>query len=353
MFKIPKIERSVFYFDQAMKNMSEYATNEREKISERFRKSTSTQRKDADDVRINKRKDLELLKIRYINDRLSKSIRKIIKSFPKFEKVDKIYLDLINTSDVKVKEIQDALARLLWIANTIDELSQNTEHKIKKTKTQETIGFLMKKYLGRVNSYFRKNKEFFFKLDEARKFMNKLPTFEDIFTVSIAGFPNVGKSTLLKKITGSDVEIQNYPFTTKGLMFGYVEYKGVKSIQFIDTPGLLGRDKNNDIEERAQIVITNYCNVVVFVIDFTESCGYLVDSQIKLLKKTVQSEKEVVLYFSKKDIYDEEVIEKKDEVLAKLKKYKQFDDSIELKEFLIQKMLLFKPRFDPRKLKSI
>ena len=48
----------------------------------------------------------------------------------------------------------------------------------------------------------------------------------------IVGLPNVGKSTLMKKMTGSDVEIQNYPFTTKGLMFSYLKYNDKKITEF-------------------------------------------------------------------------------------------------------------------------
>ena len=352
MFKISKVEESSFYIDQAMKSMQEYATKEREKIGERFEKSIGTFRKDLNDVNINKRKDLELQKIRFLNDRLNDSLKKIIKSFPNLSKTQEIYLNLINTSDVNVAEIKDALARLLWIVNTIDEFTQTTESKLKKTKTQATIGFLMKKYLGKVNSLFYKNKTFFRKLDEARKFINKLPTFEDLHTIAIAGFPNVGKSTLMKKMTGSNVEIQDYPFTTKGLMFGYIKENNIKYIQFIDTPGLLGRDKNNGIEQRAEVIITKYAASIIFVIDFTESCGYSVESQMKLLKKTQEVQPNIVIYLSKIDIYNEENedIRKQNEV--KLKKYQIFTDSDVLRKYCLdeQKKTI---KFDPTKLKVI
>ena len=352
MFKISKVEESSFYIDQAMKSMQEYATKEREKIGERFEKSIGTFRKDLNDVNINKRKDLELQKIRFLNDRLNDSLKKIIKSFPNLSKTQEIYLNLINTSDVNVAEIKDALARLLWIVNTIDEFTQTTESKLKKTKTQATIGFLMKKYLGKVNSLFYKNKTFFRRLDEARKFINKLPTFEDLHTIAIAGFPNVGKSTLMKKMTGSNVEIQDYPFTTKGLMFGYIKENNIKYIQFIDTPGLLGRDKNNGIEQRAEVIITKYAASIIFVIDFTESCGYSVESQMKLLKKTQEVQPNIVIYLSKTDIYNEENedIRKQNEV--KLKKYQIFTDSDILRKYCLdeQKKTI---KFDPTKLKVI
>ncbi len=338
MFKISKIEKSSFYIDLIFKAMEEYATKERELISQRYEKTISTQRKTKDENNLNKRKDLELQKIKFINERVHIQIRDLIKRFPKFQKVDKVYLDLIDTSETPVNQVTDALARLLWISNSIDELSQNSMHKIKKTQSQDTISFTIKKYFGKVNSMYKKNKEFFEILDNARKFMNKLPKFEDIYTVSIGGFPNVGKSTLMKNMTGSDVEIQNYPFTTKGLMFAYIKENDIKMIQLIDTPGLLGRDKNNSIEERAQIVLSNYSSKIIFVIDFTETCGYDIDQQFSLLKKLKKSDLNLVVYLSKADIYDEEAIDKRNEFEKDLRKFEVFEKYDELKTFLLNEM---------------
>lgn len=353
MFKIPQIEKENFYIDRAMKSMQDFAQKERDNIENRYKRVVSTIRKSSDENNLNKRKDLELEKIRHLNTKVNESLRKVIKNFPNFLKIDEIYIKLINTSETPVPKMKEALADLKWICDATDDFTQKTEFKIKRARSQETVGFLMKKHLGKVNSLFSKSKKAFINLDDARKFMNKLPEFMDLHTVSIAGFPNVGKSTLMKKISGSDVEIQNYPFTTKGLMFSYLNYKGTKAVQLIDTPGLLGREKNNEIEERAKIVLTEYCNSMVFVLDFTESCGYSVENQIKLLKKLVYSNKPIVLYFSKTDIYNEEDEERKLEAISKIKKFKSFSDSEELKKFIIDDYLSTKKKFDPSKLKVI
>ncbi len=51
-----------------------------------------------------------------------------------------------------------------------------------------------------------------------------MPTIDfNATTIVIAGFPNVGKSTLLNQISGADPQIANYPFTTKGIQIGHVE----------------------------------------------------------------------------------------------------------------------------------
>lgn len=353
MFRIGKIEQASYYIDRIMDDMSNYAQKTRDEIERRWENNLSTKRKDPETVKLEKRKDLELQKIRFINEHVNRDLRKIHKRFPNFVKVDQVYHELINTSPTNLRTIKESLSTLMWITQRCDELTQQSEMKIKYAKTHQTIGFIMKKYLGRVNSLFSKQKKVFGTLDEARRFMEKLPQFQDMYTVSITGFPNVGKSTLMKKITGSDVEIQNYPFTTKGLMFGYITHNQRKAIQLIDTPGLLGRKKNNDIEKRAEIVLRNYCDSIVFVLDITESCGYSVDQQLKLLKSIRTTEKPLVIYLSKQDIYGEEDEEMLEEIKPKLKKNSLYFDSDKLLKKLVELSLDKKKVFDPSKVKVI
>ncbi len=58
-------------------------------------------------------------------------------------------------------------------------------------------------------------------------------------TVAIVGFPNAGKSTLFKALTGVESKVANYMFTTTDLIPGMLEYKNAK-IQIFDLPGLIG-----------------------------------------------------------------------------------------------------------------
>ncbi len=353
MFKINKVEPANFYIDKAISMMEEFATKKRKEIDDRFFASKAVKDKSAIEINLDKRKDLELDKIRFLNENIRNSVKKIISDFPKFTKLNPVYLKLVDTNEFRVSDVEEALKRLNWIIVYADELTQNSEFKIKKSRNQQTIGFIMKKHLGKINSLFRKNKDNFAILENTRKFMNQLPTFIEMFTVAIAGFPNVGKSTLMNKITGSKVEIQNYPFTTKGLMFGYIENeKKEKEIQFIDTPGLLGRNKNNDIEKRADIIIKEYCDIIVFVFDATEICGFKTDEQLKLLRQTKAFDKKIILYFSKKDVYEKEEDEFMKENENIFKNFECFDDHKKLLEHILS-IKNKKNKFDIRNIKVI
>jgi small GTP-binding protein len=56
--------------------------------------------------------------------------------------------------------------------------------------------------------------------------------------VALVGLPNSGKSTLLNKLTGKDVEIGHYAFTTVKPIPAMLPYKGIQ-IQLVDMPGLI------------------------------------------------------------------------------------------------------------------
>lgn len=89
-------------------------------------------------------------------------------------------------------------------------------------------------------------------------------------TVSIVGFPGVGKSTLLNQITEAKSEVGDYDFTTLKIIPGVLEYKGAK-IQMLDMPGLVRGASKGRGRGREVISVVRSSDMVMLMLDVFET----------------------------------------------------------------------------------
>jgi len=62
-------------------------------------------------------------------------------------------------------------------------------------------------------------------LIEVQKLLRKLPIVRlDSPTVVLVGAPNVGKSSIVRAISSGTPEVNDYPFTTRGMTLGHIQY---------------------------------------------------------------------------------------------------------------------------------
>lgn len=84
--------------------------------------------------------------------------------------------------------------------------------------------------------------------------------------VGLIGFPSVGKSTLLTKLTGTFSLAAGYEFTTLTAIPGTMHYRGAK-IQILDLPGIIEGAKDGRGRGRQVLAASLTCNVLLIVLD--------------------------------------------------------------------------------------
>jgi len=157
-------------------------------------------------------------------------------------------------------------------------------------------------------------------LEQVRQHLSRLPTIDpNTRTLIITGFPNVGKSSFINKITRADVEVQPYAFTTKSLYVGHTDYKYLRW-QVIDTPGILDHplEDRNTIEMQAITALAHLRAAVLYFMDPSEQCTYTLEQQKSLFDsiKPLFANKPLLVVANKTDVLKrEDLSEEKQAVL--------------------------------------
>ncbi|XP_014485953.1 PREDICTED: nucleolar GTP-binding protein 1 [Dinoponera quadriceps] len=244
-------------------------------------------------------------KVKFTQQNFHDKLSHIIQEFPKLDDVHPFYADLMNVLYDK-DHYKLALGQINTARHLIDNVAKDYVRLLKYGDSLYRCKQLKKAALGRMATIMKRQAANLTYLEQVRQHLSRLPSIDPYTrTIIICGFPNVGKSSFINKITRADVEVQPYAFTTKSLYVGHTDYKYLRW-QVIDTPGILDHplEERNVIEMQAVTALAHLRAAVLYFYDLSEQCGHSLEEQVKLFEsiKPLFTNKPLIIVMNKMDI---------------------------------------------------
>ncbi|MBN1281074.1 MAG: 50S ribosome-binding GTPase [Candidatus Thermoplasmatota archaeon] len=265
--KIPKVMTADQLLDQAIRRTKKIYIHDRNKYYQQ--KKTVIARTEA-----------------FITD-LTSRLESYVKAFPTIDRLPLFYQEII---DIKIdsNHLKKSLGAVDWARKTTQMVYSTQSSTLTKTSKIDFLKQKQKEIYGRVASIVKQVDAHLLFLANAQKILRTFPTIEDIPTVVIAGYPNVGKSSLIRMLSAAKPEVAQYPFTTQQIYVGHLDktvHYQKQRYQIIDTPGLLDRplSERNAIEKQAIAALRHLADLIVFLFDPSETCGYRLVEQTQML----------------------------------------------------------------------
>lgn len=257
-------------------------------------------------------------KVKYTQQTFDEKLGIIIDEFPRLEDIHPFYSDLMNVLYDR-DHYKLALAQINTARHLIDNVGKDYLKLLKYGDSLYRCKQLKRAALGRMATIMKRQKESLKYLEQVRQHVQRLPSIDPVGrTLLICGYPNVGKSSFMNKLTRANVDVQPYAFTTKNVFVGHMDYRYLRW-QVIDTPGILDHplEERNTIEMQAITALAHIRACILFFIDISESCGYSIEAQVKLFNsiKSLFSNRPVMIILNKIDLIRPEQILESDKAL--------------------------------------
>ncbi|GCC27071.1 GTP-binding protein 4 isoform X1 [Chiloscyllium punctatum] len=224
-------------------------------------------------------------KIKFTQQNYHDRLSLILTDFPKLDDIHPFYADLMNVLYDK-DHYKLALGQINIAKNLVDNVAKDYVRLMKYGDSLYRCKQLKRAALGRMCTILKRQKQSLEYLEQVRQHLSRLPSIDpNTRTLLLCGYPNVGKSSFINKITRADVEVQPYAFTTKSLFVGHMDYRYLRW-QVVDTPGILDHplEERNTIEMQAITALAHLRAAVLYVMDVSEQCGHSVEAQLELFK---------------------------------------------------------------------
>lgn len=264
-------------------------------------------------------RDFYMRKVKFTQQLIHDKLTVILEDFPRFDDLHPFYADLLNVLYDR-DHYKLALGQLATARTLVDGIARDYVRLLKFGDSLYRCKCLKRAALGRMCTLLKRHKKNLAYLEEVRQHLARLPSIDPTTrTLLIAGFPNVGKSSFINKVTRADVDVQPYAFTTKSLFVGHCDYN-YSRWQVIDTPGILDQElqQRNTIEMQSITALAHLRATILFFVDPSEECGYTLKKQLALFQSIMPlfANKPIVVVANKTDLgWEQSIGEEGNELL--------------------------------------
>lgn len=266
MFPIPTVLTSQELLDKSLRRASKATASGRNKL-ERARKAG-------------------IAKVQTLGDTIDATLRSYVDAVPSLERLPDFPRELVEVL-VGIGNLKHDLGAIDWCREQVKRICRQASRDIGRSAAPPDALRLRKAAYGRTASIVKRVDSNLRSLAASRKKLIHVPDIDPAMpTIVVAGYPNVGKSQFVRAISSGKPKIAPYPFTTQGINVGHFDRKRVRYL-VVDTPGLLDRpmEERNPVERQAIIALRHLADVIVFLFDPSETAGYPMAAQERLLQE--------------------------------------------------------------------
>jgi nucleolar GTP-binding protein len=213
---------------------------------------------------------------------VSDNLENVVTSWPDIDELDPFYRELIDAL-VGVDDLRQNLSEIGWASRKASDIRDEYQGRFREVDA-DGAKKLRKQAFARIADVVEEVEDDLLAVNEARNTLRDLPDIRpDEPTIVVAGYPNVGKSSFVNRVTNARNETASYPFTTTEIRVGHIERDHIR-YQLVDTPGLLDRppEDRNEIESQAVSALEHLADAFLVMVDASGECGYPIEVQLEL-----------------------------------------------------------------------
>jgi len=235
---------------------------------------------------------------------VSDNLENVVTAWPDFDDLDPFYYELVDAI-VGVDALRQHLSEVSWASRKANDIREEYQSRFRNVDA-DGAKKLRKQAFARLADVVEEVEDDLAAINDAHQELRDLPDIRpDEPTIVVAGYPNVGKSSFVNRVTNARNETASYPFTTTEIRVGHIEGSDLSDgsertdrsamrdhirYQLVDTPGLLDRppEDRNEIESQAVSAVEHLADAVLVFLDASGECGYPIEVQLELRDALVE-----------------------------------------------------------------